>query len=98
DRAGVVDEYVDAAETADGLLHSGADLVFFANVALDRQRLAADRLDRRGGAVDRAGQFRIRHVRLRRNRNVGAVARRAQRDGETDAARRAGDEQGLALQ
>jgi hypothetical protein len=36
--------------------------------------------------------------RLGGDRHIGAIARSAQRDGEADAARSAGDEQGLALQ
>ena len=67
-----------------------------AHVDWQRQRLAAGRLDLRGRGVDRARQLRMRLGGLGRDRDVGAVARRAQRDGEPDAARGAGDEEGLA--
>ena len=42
------------------------------------------------------GSFGLGTVGLRRDRHVGAVARRAQGDRQADAARGAGDEQGLA--
>ena len=70
--------------------------VLFADVALQRQRAAAGGFDFGRGGVDGAGQLRIGHRGLRRDRDVGAVARRAQRDRQADAARGAGDEQGLA--
>src|SRR2546429_5517566 len=45
------------------------------------------------GGEDRAGELRMRLVGLGRDRNVGAVARGAQRNCKPDAARCAGDEQ-----
>ena len=74
------------------------DLRLVADVAQHRQRLAAGRLDLLGRRVDRARQFRMRLGGLGRDRDIGAVARRAQRDGQADAARAARDEQRLALE
>ncbi len=45
-----------------------------------------------------ARQLRMRPVGLGGNGDIGAVARGAQRDGLADAARGAGDEQGLVSQ
>ena len=67
-----------------------------ADVDGERQRLAAGRLDLLGGGVDRAFELRMRLGRLRGDGDVGAVARGAERDGEPDAARGAGDEERLA--
>jgi len=50
------------------------------------------------GGVDRALEFRVRLRGLRRNRDIGAVARGAQRDGEPDAAAGAGYEQRFAFE
>src|SRR5262249_4616337 len=47
---------------------------------------------------DGAGQLGMRLVGLGRDHDVGAVARRAQRDCKSDAARCAGDEQGAAFE
>src|SRR5262249_61137443 len=69
---------------------------FVAHVYAKRQRLASARRDLLGGRVDRAGKFWVRLGGLRRDRDVGAVARGPQRDRESDAARRAGDEQGFS--
>ncbi len=96
DRAGVVDQDVDAAEGIDGGGHRGAHLLLFADVALERQRAPACGLDRRRGAVDGARQFGIGHVRLGGNGDVGTVAGGAQGDGQADPARGTGDEQSLA--
>ena len=50
----------------------------------------------RGRGVDRAFELRVRLGGLGGDRDVGAVARGAKRDGEPDAARRAGDEERLS--
>ncbi len=93
DRAGVVDQDVDAAEARDALGDRGSNHCLVANVARHRQRVAAGGLDRSGRGMDRSGQARIRFSRLGGDDHVGAVARRAQRDRKADATRRAGDEQ-----
>ena len=93
DGAGIVDADVDAAETLDGLCHGLGHLRFLADVAQHRQRLAAGLLDLLGGGIDRARQLRMRLGGLGRDRDIGAVARGAQRDRQPDAARAAGDEQ-----
>ena len=78
-------------------LGEGADYHrLVADVDGKRQRLAAGALDLLGGGVDRALQLRMRRFGLGRDRDIGAVARGAQRNRKADAARGAGDEQGLA--
>ncbi|MOA44768.1 hypothetical protein D3C78_1670900 [compost metagenome] len=77
-----------------GLLHG----LLLAHVQLQRQRLAAGRLDLRGNAEDGAGQFRMRLGALRHDDDIGAIARRAQGDLAANATAGTGDEQGLALQ
>ena len=74
------------------------DALLVADVAGQRQRLAAGLLDLLGGGEDRAGQPRIGLHGLGRDGDVGAVARGAQRDGKSDAPAGAGHEQGLATQ
>ena len=87
DRAGVVDADVDAAEALDGLRDGAASTcVVVADVADDRQRAAAGRLDLLGRRVDRALELGVRLGGLRDQRDVRAVARGAQRDREADAA------------
>ncbi|MOA44759.1 hypothetical protein D3C78_1670800 [compost metagenome] len=78
--------------------HGLAHGILLAHVQLQRQCLAAGRFDFGGDAEDGAGQFRMRLGALRRDDDIGAVARRAQGDLAADAAAGAGDEQGLALQ
>ena len=96
DGAGVVDQDVDAAEGLDGPRDGGRDRLLVADVAGEGQRAPAGGLDLRRGGVDRAGQLRVRRLGLGGDRDVGAVARGAQRDRQPDAARRAGDEQRAA--
>ena len=98
DGAGVVDADIDAAEFGDGFIDRRDHLGFLADVAEDRQRLAAGGADLVGGGVDGALEFRVRLGGLRCDRDIGAVARRAQRDREPDAAAGAGHEQRLALE
>ena len=74
------------------------DLGLVANVADHGQGAAARRLDLRGRGVHRPLQLGVRLGRLRDQRDVGAVPRRPDRDGQADAAAAAGDEQGLALE
>src|SRR5205823_133743 len=85
-------------ELLDRLHHRVGGLIFEANVADQRQRLAARGFDLLGGGEDGAGQPGVRLRGLGGDRDVGAVARGPQRDGEADAAARPGDEQRLALQ
>ena len=53
---------------------------------MQRQRLAAGVLDLLGGGVDGARQSRMRLGGLGGDRDIGAVAGGAQRDGQADAA------------
>ena len=78
DRAGVVDQRIDAAELLHRLLDRRFDRSLLANIHLQRQRFAAERFHFRGDAVDRAFQLRMRLRGLRRDHDVGAV--RAQRN------------------
>ena len=87
---------VDAAELRDGRVDGRVHARLVADVADDRQRMTAGRLDFRRGGVDRSGKLRMRLGRLGRDDDIGAVARRAHGDGEPDAARAAADEQRLA--
>ena len=96
DGAGVVDDDVDAAELRRGLVDRLLDVGLVADVDDERQRLAAGALDVLGGGVDGAGELRVRLGGLGRDRDIGAVAGGAQSDRQPDAARGAGDEQGLA--
>ena len=98
DGAGVVDADVDAAERLHRLVDGRLHLLLEADVAHERQRLAAGRLDLLGRRVDGAFELGVRLGRLGGDGDVGAVARRPQRDGEADAAAGAGDEQRLALE
>jgi hypothetical protein len=82
DGAGVVDQDVDAAELGHRLGDGCLDALLVADVAGQRQRLAAGLLDLLGGGEDRAGQARIGFHRLGGDGDVGAVARGTQRDGE----------------
>ncbi len=75
DRARVVDDDVDTAEPLDGLGDGRLHFAFFAHVDLERQRLAAGGFDFFGRRIDGAGQFRVGDFRLRRDNDVGAVAR-----------------------
>ncbi len=94
--AGVVDDNVDAAELPgcrrEGLRH----LRLVAHVDRQGQGLAAGLLDFARGGENRAWQPGMRLRRLGGDGDIGAVARGAQRDGEADAARGAGDEQGFS--
>jgi hypothetical protein len=98
DRARVVDADVDAAEGRDALLDRGADLLLVADVADDRQRLAAGGGDLLGGAEDRPRQLGVRLGSLRREDDVGAVAGEPRGDRQADAAARARNEHCPALQ
>ncbi len=98
DRAGVVDQDIDAAEMFRRLCGGRHDLFLFADIHLQRQRLAAGSLDRSGGGMDGAGQFRIGHTTLGRDHDIRPVAGSAQRDRQSNAPRGTGDEQCLAGQ
>jgi hypothetical protein len=63
---------------------------------LQGQALAAGLGHRLRCGVDGAWQLGVGHGRFGGNGHVGAVARRAQGDGQADAARGASDEEGLA--
>ena len=96
DGAGIVDENVDAAERCDRSLNRARNLLLVADVDGERQRAAARGLDLGRRGMDRPRQLRVGQVGLGDHGNIGMVARRPARNRETDAARSAGDEQGLA--
>ena len=96
-RARIVDHDVDAAEGFHGALDRGLHLRLVAHIHDKRQGLAAGAGDLLGGGEDRTRQLGMRLFGLGGDRDVGAVARRSQRDGKPDAARRAGDEECCAL-
>ncbi len=98
DGAGIVDADIDAAEFGDGLVDRRHHLRLVADIAQDRQRLAAGGADLLGGGVDGALELRMRLGGLGGDRDIGAVPRGAQRDREPDAAAAAGHEQRLALE
>ena len=98
DGAGIVDHDIDAAEMRRGLVERGLHRRFLAHVDLQRQRAAAGLFDLGGGGVDGAFELGMRLDGLGGNRDIGAVAGCFERDRQPDAARAAGDEQGLALQ
>ncbi len=96
DDARVVDDDVDPAELALGLEHRLGHVIVVAHVADDRKRLPAGGADLLGGGVDGALELGVRGVGLGEQRDVRAVARSAQCDGEADAAAAARHEDGLA--
>ena len=98
DRAGVVDQDVDAAELGDGRRHRRLDLRLVAQVGGEGQGAAAVGFDLGGGGVDRAGQPGMGFGRLGEDRHVRAVARRPPGDRQPDAAAAAGHHQSLALE
>jgi hypothetical protein len=97
DRRGVVHADVDAAERLDRLVDGRLDAGLLAHVDHQRQGLAAGRLDLLGGGVDGARQLGMGLGGLGGDDDIGPVAGRAQGDGQADAARGAGDEEGLAV-
>ena len=98
DGAGVVHEGVEPAE---GLLDGGervGDLDLVAHIHLQRQRLPAERADLVGDGVDGPGQRGMRHGGFGGDDEVGAGAGGGERNGATDAAGRAGDEDDFSLE
>ena len=87
DRAGVVDQDVDAAEVFDRRGHRAIDRRLVADVAGECECATTGRLDLAGRGVDRPGELRMRPIALRDDGDVRAVARRRQRDREPYAAR-----------
>ena len=71
---------------------------FVAHIDGERQRLAAGLFDLCGGGVDGAFELGMRIDGLGGDRDIGAVGGGFERDGEPDAARAAGDEEGFALE
>ena len=98
DGRGIVDADVDATEALDGCRDSGLNGRLVANVADERQGLAARSLDLLGGRVNRARQLRMRLSRLGRDGDIGAIACRPQRNGQPDTAACARDKERLARQ
>ena len=94
--ARVVDHDVEAAEGRDGPFERLTHLPLVTHVDDEWERLAAGFLDFLRGRVDRARQLGIGLSGLGGDRDVGAVACAPKPDREPDAARGAGDEQGLA--
>jgi hypothetical protein len=86
DRAGVIDEDVDAAKGLGRPSGRSNHLFFLADVAPDRERLAPRGLDFSRRTVNRAGQLGVRFNGFGRDRDVGAIRGRTPDDGEPDAA------------
>ena len=63
-------------KAVDGRRDGARDLLLEANVARERERPAARRLDLGGRGVDRAFELRMRLLRLGDDGDVGAFARR----------------------
>ena len=96
--AGIVDADIDAAEPLHTGVHGRRHLILEADVAGDGQRLAAGLLDPRAAAVWMVpGSRGIGLGGLGGDGDIGAVARRPQRDGKADAPAGAGDEQAFCL-
>src|SRR6266478_6002733 len=95
-RAGIVDQDINAAKSLDCFGHSRVDLIFKANVHRAGERLAAAFFHLSRGRVNRAFQLGMRLDRFRGNDNVGAIARRADTDRFTNASAGASNEQGLS--
>ena len=93
DRAGVVDEDIDAAKCLDRLCHSGSDLLLKPNIAHTRQRLPTGGFNLLTSAEYRSRQLWMRSVGLPNNGYVCAVPRSPQRDCLANSATGAGDEQ-----
>src|SRR5690606_16105622 len=96
--AGIVDADVYAAEGFDRGRHCLGHLILVADIAENRQRPSAGRLDLARGSIDRARQLRMRLGGLGGNGHIGTVPRRADGDGKTDTPATAGDEKRLSLE
>jgi len=92
DRAGVVDQHIDAAELLYGLQYRRLDRLLIAHIQLDRQSLPARLLHFIGNRVYRAGQFGMRLDRLAGDHHFRAIACATQRDLPPDTATGTGDE------
>ena len=97
-RACIVDHDVEAAEARDRGIDGGLHLRLIAHIDNERQRLTACLRDLLRGGEDGAGELGMRLLGFGGDRDVGAVAGGAQRNGEPDPARCAGDEQRAAFQ
>ncbi len=80
DRAGVVDDDVDAAEMRRGLVERRLHRRFLAHVDRERQCLAAGLLDLGRGGVDGAFELGMRVDGLGGDRDIGAVGGGLERD------------------
>ena len=98
DRAGIVDQHIDATEMLCRLLHRSLQRQLVAHIQLNRQCPSARLLHFRSDAVYRAGQFGMRFRRLASDHHLRAIPRTTQRDFTPDAATRAGDENCFAAQ
>src|SRR5665213_1236939 len=98
DRAGIVDQYVDASEVLDRRAHRIGNGSAVADISRHSQRPTTRRLDLLRGAIEGSRQFRIRCHGLGRKYNLSTVARCTRCYRQPDAARGPGDEQRLALE
>jgi hypothetical protein len=89
---------VERAEARDGLGDRARDRGLVAHVDNQRQGLAAGLFDCLRRRMDRAFELGMEGLGLGRDRDIGAVAGGTQRDREPDAARSAGDEEGLGFE
>ena len=98
DGAGIVDADIDAAEFGDGFVNRRDHLGLVADIAEDRQGLAAGGAHLVGGGVDGALEFGMRLRGFRGECDIGAVTRGTQCDRKPDAAASAGNEQRLVFE
>src|SRR5690606_18298471 len=85
DGARIVDDRVDAAELLDGLGDRSGNVVVVADITDNGVRLPARRANLIGRGMDGALELGVGLVRFGEERDVGAVASCAERDGETNA-------------
>lgn len=95
-RAGIVDDEVDAAELLHGLRHRGFDLFLVADVADNPESFPSYGFHLFAGGIDGARELRMRVFRLAQEDQIRAVLGEACGDGKPDSARGSRDECGEA--
>jgi hypothetical protein len=98
DRAGVVHEDVDPAESPHRGIHGSLDLLLPPHVHDHGKGAAAGPLDLLGRRVNGSGELRMGLRCLGRDHDAGAVCRSSQGDGLSDAPAAARDEQGSSFE
>src|SRR5260221_10211286 len=97
-RARIIEADVDATEPSNGRGYRRLDLLLVADVTDEWQRSSAGVFDLPRSGVDRPWQRGMWLRGLGRDRDIGAVAGRAQHNSEPDSARTAADKDRLASQ